>query len=340
MTTAQEEGSSLSAAMKRIEVSEADRLFLKEKTIALIGYGSQGRSQALNLRDSGLNVAIGLRDLDSKSADTARADGFVPEGIESAAQRAQLIMFMTPDESHAALYEHLAAKLDLAGKALGFAHGYALHFGLIKPDPTVDLILISPKGIGPAVRSQYLAGSGVAALLAVGQDASGQAWNFARSYAAGIGSDRLALFETSFEEETIADLFSEQAVIVGGMTELLRAGFDTMTRKGIAPELAYFECIVEAKLILDMIVEEGFAGTFEKISNTAEYGAQEAGKRIIDDGVQARMDELFEEISSGSFAQSWNNEVAVGMPRLMQRRKQWQQSSIDATAGSMREFLL
>jgi len=326
-------------ALKQFEAREIDRNALGERTVAIIGYGSQGRSQALNLRDSGISVVVGVRNLDSESALLAKADGFECLSVDVAAQRAELIMILTPDETHAQLYIELAAGTNLRGKAVGFAHGYAVTYGLIEAEPEIDVILISPKGIGSAVRSRYLEGSGVAALVAVAQDASGQAEKLALAYAAGIGSDRVAIFQTSFAEETVADLFSEQAVIVGGMTELIRAGFETMVNNGIAPEIAYFECVVEAKLILDMIVEQGFAGMFDKISNTAEYGARSAGSRIISPEVRKEMDTLFQEIKAGDFAQSWNAEVAAGSPRLHAFRTSWQRSNIDATASGMRDFL-
>jgi len=284
-------------------------------------------------------VLVGVRNLDSARAQLAKDDGFDCVLLETAASRADLIMILTPDETHAQLYARLAASVDLRGKAVGFAHGYALTYGLIDPSPETDSILVSPKGIGPAVRSRYLEGSGVAALIAVAQDASGQALALALAYAAGIGSDRVAIFQTSFEEETVADLFSEQAVIVGGMTELIRAGFETMVSNGIAPEVAYFECVVEAKLILDMIVDQGFADMFENISNTAEYGAQQTGSRIISPEVRSEMDLLFQEIKKGDFAKSWNAEVAAGTPNLSARRKVWQRSNIDATASRMRDLL-
>jgi len=312
---------------------------LDGRTVAIVGYGSQGRSQALNLRDSGIAVLVGLRNLDSKSAQLAKADGFECVLADAAADRADLIMILTPDETHARLYAELVAKVDLRGKAVGFAHGYAITYGLVEPDPETDIILISPKGIGPAVRSRYLEGSGVAALVAVAQDTSGQALALALAYAAGIGSDRVAIFQTSFEEETVADLFSEQAVIVGGMTELIRAGFETMLNNGIAPEVAYFECVVEAKLILDMIVEQGFADMLESISNTAEYGAQCAGSRIISSDVRSEMDTLFQEIKAGDFAKSWGAEVAADSASLLAHRKLWQRSNIDATASRMRDLL-
>ena len=324
--------------MKQYDSKAIDESALSGRTVAIIGYGSQGRSQALNLRDSGIALVVGVRDPRSESARLAEADGIETMPLLCAARQADLIMLLTPDETHAEIYSELSVGADLSAKAVGFAHGYAITYGLIEADSNVDIILISPKGIGSAVRSRYLEGSGVAALVAVHQDASGTAEALSLAYAAGIGSNRVAIFETSFEEETVADLFSEQAVIVGGMTELIKAGFDSMTKAGIAPEIAYYECVVEAKLILDMIVEKGFAGMFEDISNTAEYGAKVAGSRIITYDVRREMDALLQEIKEGDFARIWNKEVAEGTRSLLARRKEWMESNIDATALRMRKL--
>jgi len=324
--------------MKRFTSNDIDLSALDDQTVAIIGYGSQGRSQALNLRDSGVSVVIGVRNPASESAQAAQDADFEVLSLAEAAQTADIIMLLTPDETHAELFAELAQSADLKNKAVGFAHGYAITYGLIDPDPDMDILLISPKGIGPAVRERYLAGSGVAALIAVARDASGQAQDLALAYASAIGSARVAIFETTFAEETAADLFSEQAVIVGGLTELLRAGFETMTSNGIAPEVAYYECIVEAKLILDMIVENGFTGMFAKISNTAEYGAQTAGRRIISEAVRADMDALMQGIKAGTFAQAWNAEVDQGYTNLLQGRADWAASEIDTISSQMRNL--
>jgi len=324
--------------VKRFLPENIDHSVLDARTVAIIGYGSQGCAQALNVRDSGISVVVGVRDTDSDSARAAAAEGFTVLPLFKAACKADLIMLLTPDETHAKLFADLAQNVDLAGKTVGFAHGYAYTYGLIDSPPDTDIVLISPKGIGPAVREQYVQGNGVAALIAVACDASGQAQDKALAYAAAIGSDRVAIFETTFEEETVADLFSEQAVIVGGVTELIRAGFETMLDAGIAPEVAYYECVVEAKLILDMIVRDGFTGMFEKISNTAEYGAQQSGSRIISDTVRADMDMLMQEIKTGTFAKSWNKEVADRYPSLLAQRQKWVTSQIDKTATKMRKL--
>ena len=320
--------------MKRYSNDEITRSLptLAGQTVAIVGYGSQGRAQALNLRDSGIDVTIGVRDPNSASAQQAEADGFEIMPPAFVTRHARLIMILTPDETHAEVYAELGQISSLEGKAVGFAHGYALTYGLVDPDPATDIILVAPKGIGPAVRSQFEKGSGVAALVATAQNPSGQAEELALAYAAALGSDRVAILQTTFEEETTADLFSEQAVIVGGMTSLIKAGFDSMVDAGIAPELAYYECVNEAKLILDMIVERGFAGMFENISNTAEFGALHAGGRIISDDVRREMDALLKEIKAGEYAQTWNREVAEGMPQLLAQREQWKNSLIEKSS--------
>ena len=323
--------------MKQFCSSDIDKSVLVGQMVAIVGYGSQGRAQALNLRDSGLHVVVAARKLTSESALTAKADGFEVMSLAPATQNATLIMILTPDETHADVYREISEQVNLAGKSVGFAHGYAYTYDKLQRGTDSDVILISPKGIGPAVRSQYLAGSGVAALVAVAKDATGLALKRALAYAAAIGSDRVGIFETTFEEETTADLFSEQAVIVGGMTSLIKSGFDTMVKNGIAPEIAYFECVVEAKLILDMIVEHGFADMFDKISNTAEYGAYTAGPVLVDDASRERLDKIFQEIKSGEFAKAWDAEVAHGMPSMDEFRQQWQDSQINQITTKMRK---
>lgn len=293
---------------------DADLKTLKDKAIAIIGYGTQGRAQALCLRDSGLNVAyIGQRK-GSKNYDLAVADGFKPVSAEEAAKGADFIQMLVPDEVMADIYKQDVAPHMKKGKILSFSHGFNIHFGQILPPPYVDVIMIAPKGPGNLVRRQYEEGKGVPALIAVHQDASKKAKQMALAYAKGIGATRAGVFETTFKEETETDLFGEQAVLCGGVTRLMQAGFDILVEAGYSPEMAYFECIHEMKLIVDLIVEQGFAGMRNAISNTAEYGDLTRGDRIIDDHVKAEMKKLLKEIQTGTFAKEWILENRAGRP--------------------------
>jgi len=316
--------------------ADCDPQLILERTVAIIGYGSQGSAHAQNLRDSGVRVVVGARNAESASARAAADAGFEVLSIPEAARAADLVMLLTPDEAHKATYDMIAAEVDLRGKALAFAHGFAVHFGQITPPEGVDVIMIAPKGVGPAVRQLYERGSGVAGLIAVAQDATGQARDLALSYAWGMGHGRIGIIETTFGEECETDLFSEQAIIVGGLVELMLAGYHTLVDAGYKPESAYFECVHEAKLICDQVYTRGFAGMFEKISNTAEYGAQVAGKRIINDQVRAEMRQILAEIQDATFAHRWEAEAQSGMPQLLARRADYAADSVEEVGGRLR----
>lgn len=316
--------------------ADCDPRLICERTVAIIGYGSQGSAHAQNLRDSGVRVIVGARDAQSANARAAAAAGFEVIPVAAAARAADLIMLLTPDETHAAVAGAITAEVDLRGKALAFAHGFAVHFGQITPPEGVDVIMIAPKGVGPAVRQMYVRGSGVAGLIAVAQDATGHARDLALSYAWAMGHGRVGIIETTFGEECETDLFSEQAIIVGGLVELMLAGYHTLVDAGYKPESAYFECVHEAKLICDQVYERGFAGMFAKISNTAEYGAQVAGRRIIDDHVREEMRRVLAEIQDATFARAWEGEARAGMPNLLARRAEYAADSVEEVGGRLR----
>ena len=284
---------------------------LDGKKIAVIGYGSQGHAHALNLRDSGCDVVIGLYE-GSKSAAKAKADGFTVMNTADAVKASDIIMILVNDEKQAALYRNDIQDYITDGKTLCFAHGFNIHFKQIIPPAGVNVIMIAPKGPGHTVRSQYVAGKGVPCLVAVEQDPSGNSMEVAKAYAAGIGGARGGILETTFKEETETDLFGEQAVLCGGVTALMEAGFNTLVEAGYKPENAYFECIHEMKLIVDLIFNAGFEGMRYSISDTAEFGDYCTGSRIITDSVKAEMKQVLKEIQDGTFAKNWILENQVG----------------------------
>ena len=300
---------------------DADVNLIKEKNVAIAGYGSQGHAHALNLRDSGVkNITIVLRD-GSGSAIKAQNDGFSVASAAEAAKDADVFMILTPDEGQADLYkEHIHKNLK-EGAALAFAHGLNIHFGLIEPRHDIDVFMIAPKGPGHTVRSEYDRGAGVPTLVAVAQDASGNTMDVALSYAAGIGGGRAGIVETTFKEECETDLFGEQTVLCGGLTAMIMAGYETLVEAGYAPEMAYFECCHEVKLIVDLIYEGGIANMRYSVSNTAEYGDYVIGPRIIDASVKARMKEVLEEIQNGTFVKNWMTENKVGQPNFKALRR-------------------
>ncbi|MFO7841603.1 MAG: ketol-acid reductoisomerase [Fidelibacterota bacterium] len=286
---------------------------LKSKTIAVVGYGSQGHAQAQNLRESGYKVIVAQRK-GSANYDLARKHGFEPLPVKEAAEKADVIQLLLPDEVQKKVYESDVKEYLSAGKALVFSHGFNIHYGQIVPPPDVDVYMVAPKGPGHLVRRQFETGAGVPALIAIHQDASGDAKELALAHACGVGAGRAGIIETSFREETETDLFGEQVVLCGGLTELIRAGFDTLTEAGYKPEMAYFECLHEVKLITDLIFEGGIANMRSSISDTAEYGDLTRGRRIITGGTRKEMKKILAEIQDGSFATEWISENANGRP--------------------------
>jgi ketol-acid reductoisomerase len=300
---------------------------LAGKRVAIIGYGNQGRAQALNLHDSGADVVVGLRG-ESSSATEAEAAGLAVDLVEKAVGSADIVMMLAPDEIHAALYKEIEPNLR-EGAALGFSHGLSIRFGFVEPRRDLDVFLIAPKGPGTSLRSLYTKGKGMIALWAVAQDATGNAKGIALAYGRAIGCGRAGLIGSSFAEEAEADLFNEQAVVWGGVPELLIAGFETLVAGGVSPEVAYLECVGELHLIAELIEARGIAGMREAISNTAELGALLGGRRIVDDGVRARMAEILHEVRAGRFADELRNEEASGYSRLESARAQARETSLE-----------
>lgn len=292
---------------------DADLGLLKGKKIAIIGYGSQGHAQAQNLKDSGLDVIIGLRK-DLPDWQQAESDGFKVVTVAEAAEAGDIIQILVPDELQAGIYQEEIEPYLVAGNALMFSHGFNIHFGQIVPPENADVFMVAPKGPGHLVRRMYREGKGVPCLLAVYQDYTGKTKDIGLAYAKGIGGTLAGVFETTFREETETDLFGEQAVLCGGMTELIKAGFDTLVEAGYAPEIAYFECLHEMKLIVDLVVEGGLSMMRHSISNTAEYGDYVSGKRIITGETRKEMKKILEEVQTGEFAKKWILENKAGRP--------------------------
>ena len=308
---------------------------LAGKRVAILRYGNQGRAQALNLHDSGIDVVVGLRG-GSGSALEAEAAGLKVDLIDNAVRSADVVMMLAPDEIHAALYREIEPHLR-RGVALGFSHGLSIRFGLIEPRADLDVFLLAPKGPGTALRSLYREGKGMIAVWGVRQDATGRARDIALAYGRAIGCARAGLIASSFAEEAEADLFNEQAVVWGAVPELLIAGFDTLVAGGISPELAYLECVGELHLIADLIEARGIAGMREVISNTAELGALLGGTRIVDDTVRERMAEVLAEVRAGRFADALRSEEASGYPRLQQSRASARANLIEQVFAKLRE---
>ncbi|MGH9488935.1 MAG: ketol-acid reductoisomerase [Terriglobales bacterium] len=318
--------------------SDALPELLAGKTIAIIGYGSQGHAHALNLRDSGQRVIVGIEP-HRASAARARQDGFQVLPVGEAARQADWIQILLPDETHAAVYEASIRPHLSAGKVLGFSHGFSIHFKTVTPPAGVDVVMIAPKSPGHLVRRVYTEGNGVPALLAIAQDASGQARNLALAYAAGIGATRAGVLETSFREETETDLFGEQAVLCGGLTALIKAGFETLTAAGYAPEIAYFECLHEMKLIVDLIYEGGLARMRESISNTAEYGDLTQGPKVIGEETRRVMKGILARIQDGSFARQWIAENHDGGAQFRQLREREKTLAIEQVGARLRGMM-
>ena len=315
--------------------ADANLDLLADKTIAIIGYGSQGHAHALNLKDSGMNVIVGLRP-DSKSVPKAEAAGLKVCSVADAAKAADWIMILLPDETQKSVYtEEIKPHLS-EGKVLSFAHGFNIHFAQVVPPSFVDVVMVAPKGPGHLVRRTYEQGEGVPCLFAVYQDATGQARDRAMAYAKGIGGTRAGILETSFREETETDLFGEQAVLCGGLTALIKAGFETLVAAGYQPELAYFECLHEVKLIVDLIVEGGLAKMRDSISNTAEYGDYTRGPRVVTDETRKEMRQILREIQAGAFAREFVLENQAGKPGFTAMRRQEAEHPIEEVGKDLR----
>jgi ketol-acid reductoisomerase len=315
---------------------DADLHLLDGKTVAIIGYGSQGHAHSLNLKDSGVDVVVGLRS-DSKSAPRAREAGLRVLEPADAASEGDVVMLLVPDELHQQVWEDGVKDGIASGNMLMFGHGFSIHYQQIVPPPEVDVTLVAPKGPGHLVRRQFLEGSGVPGLVAVHQDASGQALSLALAYAKGIGNTRGGVIETTFKDETETDLFGEQAVLCGGATELVRAGYETLVEAGYDPRLAYFECLHELKLIVDLMYEKGIAGMRYSISNTAEYGDLTRGRRIISQATRDAMKEVLNEIQSGDFAREWIAENRAGQENFRRLREEQSQHQVEVVGRELRE---
>ena len=317
---------------------DADLSLIRGKQVAIIGYGSQGHAHANNLRDSGIGVSVGLRE-GSASIAKAEAAGLTVKSIAAAVEAADLVMLLAPDEHQARLYEQEIAPHIKHGAALAFAHGFNIHFEQILPPAELDVIMIAPKGPGHLVRATYNGGGGVPALVAVYQDASGQAREIALAYAAAIGAGRAGVIETSFKEETETDLFGEQVVLCGGLTALIEAGYETLVEAGYAPEMAYFECLHETKLIVDLLYEGGIANMRYSISNTAEYGDLTRGPRVIADEARREMKKILAEIQNGEFAREFIQENRSGAAVLKARRRQSREHGIEIVGQKLRSMM-
>ena len=318
--------------------ADADRGRLAGRTIAIIGYGSQGHAHALNLRESGAKVIVGLR-RGGASWDRAQAAGLDVHPVAEAAERADVIMMLVPDQDGRAIYEAGVAPGLRPGNTLMFAHGFNIHYGEIVPPAGVDVTMVAPKSPGHLVRSEFEAGRGVPGLVAVHQDASGQALANALAYAAGIGCTRAGVIETSFQEETETDLFGEQAVLCGGVTALVKAGFETLTKAGYRPEMAYFECLHELKLIVDLMYRGGLGFMRYSISDTAEYGDYTRGPRVITDETRAEMQRILEAIQDGSFAREWLAENKAGRPNFERARQADKDHEIERVGAELRAMM-
>lgn len=317
---------------------DANPSALNDKTIAIFGYGSQGHAQAQNLRDSGYDVIIGL-DLTRGSAKQAKADGFTVLEPAEAAKRADWIQILTPDETQGAFYESAIKPGLIKGKILGFSHGFSIHFKAIVPPADVDVVMIAPKSPGHLLRRVYTEGRGVPSLIAIQQNATGQAHELALAYAYGIGSTRAGVLQTSFKEETESDLFGEQAVLCGGLTSLMKKGFETLIEAGYQPEIAYFECIHEMKLIVDLIYEGGLDRMRYSISNTAEYGDLTRGPKVVGDETRAAMKKILADIQSGTFAREWIDENKTGGKNFAALREAEKKHQVEEVGANLRGMM-
>jgi ketol-acid reductoisomerase len=317
---------------------DADLSLLDGKTVAILGYGSQGHAHALNLKDSGVDVIVGLRP-GSDSVAKAQGDGLEVTDVADAASRGDVVMVLLPDERHHDVWNESIKDGIAPGNTLLFGHGFSVHYGEVDPPAEVDVALVAPKGPGHLVRRQYLEGSGVPGLIAVAQDASGTAQQLALAYARGIGCTRGGVIETTFKDETETDLFGEQAVLCGGVTELVRAGYETLVDAGYDPRLAYFECLHELKLIVDLMYEKGITGMRYSISNTAEYGDLTRGKRVISETTRQAMKDILGEIQSGAFAREWIAENRAGQENFQRMRAEGANHQIEREGKELRSMM-
>ncbi len=317
---------------------DADLNLLKGKKVAIVGYGIQGRGQALNLRDSGVDVIVSQRK-GGKNYDLAVQDGFEPVEVEEAARQAHIIQVLTQDHLQAEIYTKSIAPYLKEGKALLFSHGFNIHFGYIKPPKNIDVYMVAPKGPGALVRSQFLEGGGVPCIVAVSQNASGKALALALAHAKAIGGTRAGVIETTFKEETETDLFGEQVVLCGGLSALIQAGFETLVEAGYQPEIAYFECLHEVKLITDAIFVSGISGMHRRVSDTAEYGDYTRGPRIVNAEVRKEMKKILAEVQSGAFAKEWIEENKKGRPNYNKLREQVDQHPVEKVGAKLRQMM-
>ena len=317
---------------------DADLSKLDGKTVAVLGYGSQGHAHALSLKDSGVDVVVGLRD-DSSSVQKAQSDGLRVLPVADAASEGDVVMILLPDEKQADVWEAEIRDGIAPGNLLMFAHGFSVHFGQIDPGPEVDVGMVAPKSPGHLVRRQFVEGNGVPGLVAIHRDASGNARDLVLAYAKGIGCTRAGVIETTFKDETETDLFGEQAVLCGGVSELVRAGYETLVDAGYDPRLAYFECLHELKLIVDLMYEKGITGMRYSVSNTAEYGDLTRGKRVIDDRARSAMRDILAEIQSGDFAREWIAENKAGQENFQRMREEQKGHQIEREGRELRSMM-
>src|SRR5271163_3027316 len=324
--------------MKVFYDRDADLSALRPKKIAILGFGSQGHAHALNLRDSGMDVRVGLRK-GSPTWDKAAKQGLRVLETAEAAKEADIIMVLVPDEMAGDIYKDEIAPHMTRGKYLAFGHGFNIHFKFVQPPADVDVFMIAPKGPGHLVRSEFVKGRGVPCLLAIQQDPSGDTEKIGLAYGCAIGGGRAAVIETSFREETETDLFGEQSVLCGGLTELIRAGYETLVEAGYAPEMAYFECLHEVKLIVDLIYEGGISNMRYSISNTAEYGDMTRGTKVIGKDSRAAMKQILADIQSGKFANEWIGDYKAGLPRFRELRKEAEKHPVEEVGRKLRAFM-
>jgi len=325
--------------MKMLYEKDANVDLIKSKKIAIFGFGSQGHAHALNLKDSGVeNVAVALRD-GSPSKRKAEEQGLKVMSLSDAAAWADVLMVLTPDELQSQIYKNHIEQRMREGTSLAFAHGLNIHFNLINARKDLDVFMIAPKGPGHLVRSEYQKGGGVPCLMAIHQNSSGKARDLALSYASAIGGGKAGVIETNFKEECETDLFGEQSVLCGGLVELIKNGYETLVEAGYSPEMAYFECVHEVKLIVDLIYEGGIANMNYSISNTAEYGEYVSGKKIIDNKTKERMKEILKDIQSGKFAKQWMNECKNGQKNFLKMRKELSEHPIEKVGKKLRELM-